>query len=292
MGRRPMASLAGKQKGNALLTDIRTRMDVDAADSPVTSPRNADVDLPAVPGRKRRTGGSLTPLNQPDQPRARGGRTSTRLRREVSPARAESASGDDNETPAGGTPVRDSPARESPSRESPARESADDSASEEEEEGEGKTRRTRKPAHAPDGTIAQQSTAQRRRGVPSAWSTQEKDMFLEQLAAVGKNYAAIAGAIGTKSAAQCRNYFQNRIRQKDTKFVEIAAAAEARTKDVKLAKKEEKKKTKEAGGSKAMEVESNPAPPRTESGMVSFLHPTKFMPGANCYFCSGIMNLP
>ncbi|KAG8933156.1 hypothetical protein FRC02_012380 [Tulasnella sp. 418] len=216
-GRRGFALLSGKQKGNALLTDIRTKMgDDEAADSPGGSPKqNTDVELPSTRRQSRRNAGSITPAllevetgSRTRASRAAGAAANSRLRKGSpensdadTPMRESGAeSGDSNQDGDSGTPAAET---------------------------RPKTRRARKPTQAADGSV-NVPPARRKPLASSYWSAAEKAVFVEQLEQHGRNWTAIAAVLTTKSATQCRNYYQNNLRDSKSTFAEIAKAAEAR----------------------------------------------------------------
>lgn len=192
----------GKQKGNALLTDIRTRMeDATPMDSPMGSPKQADVEVPSR--RRGRPAEVGTPATEDT-----GRRTtrSTRQRRGPSPGSS------------GETPARESPEDNSSSD--------NDSDGQTTEDRRPKTRRARKPVQVPESTTNGTVAAKRKSRASSHWSTAEKATFKEQLAIHGKNYEAIAAVVKTKSATQCRNFFHSN--HKDMELDKIVEEWEAK----------------------------------------------------------------
>ncbi|KAG9005201.1 hypothetical protein FRB94_001749 [Tulasnella sp. JGI-2019a] len=219
--RSAMAPMMGKQKGNALLMDIRTRMDNDTPmDSPNNSPRMAEMEF-GGPSRRRwyntntnTNTESATPVPQDGPAKSRAARAAARSKRIAS-----RSSGDDT----------------------PARESGDDatqSGAESEAEAAAeplpeaapappKRKHRRKIVQADEETTAiGEPPVKRRQRASSHWTTAEKATFVEQLTLVGRRWESISSVIKSKSATQCRNYFFSH--QEEMGFAELAEQAEAR----------------------------------------------------------------
>ncbi len=195
LGGRRSAPALGRQKGNALLTDIRTRMgDGTPGESPNNSPKQNETDLPA---KRRRNGDYLE-----DGPRTRPGR-STRTRRH--------------------SPESDG-ARDSEGDQSSS-ENASDMAEVNGTDGRrGAVRRARKPP-----STVESASAPAKKRPSSHWSIAEKAAFKEQLAIYGTDWEPLSAAIKTKSPTQCKNfYYSNRA---DMDLERIAAEVNGRRRD-------------------------------------------------------------
>ncbi|KAG9019775.1 hypothetical protein FRB90_007918 [Tulasnella sp. 427] len=194
LARRNIASHLGKQKGNALLTDIRTTAgEATPADSPSGSPKNTDIELgPVAPRRRGRPPANAANGNTDN--RTRPLRVGTRGRRGASPESegetpAIAASGDE-----GSSSENDA---EAPSAT------------------EGGRRTNRRRAAADRNQVSAMLASipaekkNPKKGRPSShWSTLERKVYLEQLALYGKSWYHIAQEVKTKTPAQCRNFYK------------------------------------------------------------------------------------
>ncbi|KAG8896631.1 hypothetical protein FRC00_005640, partial [Tulasnella sp. 408] len=214
LARRNIAANLGKQKGNALLTDIRTTAgEATPADSPNGSPKNTDIELggPVAPRRRGRP-----PANGLGE-RTRPVRGAARGRRGASPD-------SDMETPANVASGEEGSSSENDGEAPSATEGG---------------RRTNKPRRAaaerrdvptPTPSTPAEKKKESKKGRPSShWSALERKVYLEQLALYGKSWYHIAQEVKTKTPAQCRNFYK--ANEKDMGLDKIVEAWEAQNRE-------------------------------------------------------------
>ncbi|KAG8913413.1 hypothetical protein FRC01_004555 [Tulasnella sp. 417] len=215
LARRNIAANLGKQKGNALLTDIRTTAgEATPADSPNGSPKNTDIELGGpVPGRRRGRPPAANGLAE----RTRPVRGAARGRRGASPE-------SDVETPANVASGEEGSSSENDGEAPSATEGG---------------RRINKPRRAaaersnvptPTPSTPAEKKKESKKGRPSShWSTLERKVYLEQLALYGKSWYHIAQEVKTKTPAQCRNFYK--ANEKDMELDKIVEAWEAQNRE-------------------------------------------------------------
>ncbi|KAG8901303.1 hypothetical protein FRB99_005403 [Tulasnella sp. 403] len=213
--KRSLALATGKQKGNALLTDIRTRMGEDTpADSPTGSPKQAEAELPS---KRRRNGDSVTPALVDDFSRTRI--TRSRAYRGTSPENGVGTgardSGEEGSSSDGGSDAGENTEQREETRKPKPRRAARKTAQQQQQPDQNDTPTATTPA-----------PPKRKSRASSHWSTLEKATFKEQLAIHGRKWEMIAAAVRTKSAIQCKNYYVSN--HKDLNLESIALAAEAK----------------------------------------------------------------
>lgn len=213
LARRNIAAHLGKQKGNALLTDIRTTQGAATpADSPSGSPKNTDIELGAPVPRRR------------GRPPANGGLAGTRPVRSAARGRRGASPESDIETPANAASGEEGSSSENDGEAPSATEGGRRS---------NKPRRSateRKDIPTPLPSTPADKKKESKKGRPSShWSTLERKVYLEQLALHGKSWYHIAQEVKTKTPAQCRNFYK--ANEKDMELDKIVEAWEAQNRE-------------------------------------------------------------
>lgn len=214
LARRNIAAHLGKQKGNALLTDIRTTAgEATPADSPNGSPKNTDIELGGPVPRRRGRPPAVNGLAERNRP-VRG---ATRGRRGASPE-------SDGETPANVASGEEGSSSENDGEAPSAT------------EGGRRTNKSRRAAAerrdvpTPAPSTPAEKKKESKKGRPSShWSTLERKVYLEQLALYGKSWYHIAQEVKTKTPAQCRNFYK--ANEKDMELDKIVEAWEAQNRE-------------------------------------------------------------
>ncbi|KAG8889877.1 hypothetical protein FRB98_002231 [Tulasnella sp. 332] len=236
-----IAPMMGKQKGNALLMDIRTRMDNDTPmDSPNNSPRQAEMEF-SGPSRRRWNNNntiedSVTPTLQEGTAKSRAARAAARSKRVAS-----RSSGDDNDTPARDSGDEATQSGPDTDAEAPTTETLAETAP-----APPKRKHRRKIVQADDEAAASgEPPVKRRQRASSHWTTAEKATFVEQLTLVGRRWESISSVIKSKSATQCRNYFFSHMNEMG--FAELAEQAETRLEQARQERSVQALKAKSSG---------------------------------------------